>query len=336
MKDSILGCLVGAAVGDAMGSATEIRTREEIVRDFGGYVRDFKVPPMDTFARGYSAGHITDDFSIAYYTCKEIVAQKGVISEEVAQKALFDWFDNPLYNQFCGPTTKASILAMRGEGSNEPLFDEIFVHNNSRATNGAGMKTSPIALFSGGDVDKAIRIAITLTGITHGNNIALSAAGAIAAATAVAMHEDATVKSILDAGLYGAKEGDIYGRNIQTLAGPSVLKRIKLAIEIGNSFKDVPSAIDELGDVIGSGLYAAESIPTVFGLIAASKGNAVEGILGGVNIGDDTDTVATMVGGILGAYQGSEVFPAHYLEVIEKENTLDLAKLAKEMRELIK
>ena len=47
----VLGCLVGAAAGDAMGAATEIRTRKQSEEYFGGYVKDFFEPPADTFAR---------------------------------------------------------------------------------------------------------------------------------------------------------------------------------------------------------------------------------------------------------------------------------------------
>ena len=335
MKNSVLGCLIGAAAGDAMGAATEIRTREEIRRDFGGYVGEFREPPRDTFAGGNRAGQITDDFSLAYYACEEIVLNNGRVSGEIAKRALLRWFDNDDYNRFCGPTTRAGILRLKGEPEGKEVVEDQFIHNNGRATNGAGMKASPMALFSGGDVDKAIRDAVTLCCITHDNNISLSGAGAVAAATAMAMHEDSDVLKIFDAGLYGAREGDRLGRSYQVLAGPSIEKRIRLAGDIALGYNDVPSAIEELGDVVGAGLYAVESIPTVFGIIVASRGNPVEGILGGVNIGDDTDTVATMVGGILGAYAGSDAFPPDYLEILERENDIDLRGLSEKIMELI-
>ena len=68
MYDKILGGLLGAAAGDAMGAATETRTRKQIEEKFGGYVTDFIEPPLDTFARGNKAGQVTDDFSVAYVT----------------------------------------------------------------------------------------------------------------------------------------------------------------------------------------------------------------------------------------------------------------------------
>lgn len=334
-KDSYLGCLIGAAAGDAIGAATEIRTQQEIRQDFHGYVKGFEVPPNDTFAHGRKPGQVTDDFSLAYYACNEILQNKGMVSDEVAKQALLKWYENPEFNRFCGPTTKASIMALKGDSSSLTVEDQ-FIHNNGRATNGAAMKTAPIALFSGGDVDKAIQIAMIMTKVTHGNNISLSGAGAVAAATAKAMQENASVLDILDAGLYGAKEGDKYGRKIQTLAGPSVYERIKIAAQIGVVAQDVPHAIVTIADVIGAGLLAVQAIPAVFGIIVASRGNAVKGILGGVNIGDDTDTVATMVGGILGAYQGSAAFPKNYLSLLDQANGFDLAGMAGNISQLAK
>ena len=48
MYQKILGGLIGAAAGDAMGAATETRTRKQIEEKFGGYVTDFLAPPDDT------------------------------------------------------------------------------------------------------------------------------------------------------------------------------------------------------------------------------------------------------------------------------------------------
>ena len=55
MNKKVLGCLLGAAVGDAMGAATETKSTRQIEKTFGGAVREFKTPPQDTLARGRRA-----------------------------------------------------------------------------------------------------------------------------------------------------------------------------------------------------------------------------------------------------------------------------------------
>lgn len=96
MYQKILGGLIGAAAGDAMGAATETRTRKQIEEKFGGYVTDFLAPPDDTFARGSKAGQVTDDFSVAYMTLKEVVAQ-GKLDDQTALAGLLKWADIPAY-----------------------------------------------------------------------------------------------------------------------------------------------------------------------------------------------------------------------------------------------
>ena len=44
----------------------------------------------------------------------------------------------------------------------------------------------------------------------------------------------------------------------------------------------------------------------------------------GVNIGDDTDTVATMVGAVAGALYGMGNIPDEYISLINKVNDFDL------------
>lgn len=332
MYKKILGGLVGAAAGDAMGAATETRTRAQIEERFGGYVTEFLTPPEDTFARGSRAGQVTDDFSVAYVTLKEILKQ-GEITEDVVRKALLAWSEVPEYfDRFAGPTTRARILELKGQGGNPDIF--IPVNDNNKATNGGAMKAAPIALLGKGDVDRAIADALAVSRLTHNNNIALAGTAAIAAATGAALKEGASVHDIVSASLYGAGVGDRYGREHGcTLAGASIETRIRWAVSLAVNAGSLSDAMDELSDYIGSGLMAVEAVPAAIGLCVAAGGSTVDGICAAVNMGNDTDTVATMVGGILGALNGMDSMPRHYADIIERENHFDLEALARQIVE---
>ena len=90
----------------------------------------------------------------------------------------------------------------------------------------------------------------------------------------------------------------------------------------------------EIRDIVGAGLNCHEAMPCVFAILAATRGDAMSGIKMGVNIGDDTDTIATMVGAIAGALYGVSNIPERYIEVIEKANRdIDLRGLAREIEE---
>lgn len=319
----LLGCLVGAAAGDALGAATEMRTRLQIEEKFDGYVRDFITPPDDTFARGSRAGKVTDDFSLAYVSLLTLLDHQGEVTEDTAQQALINWSHTTYFEQYAGPTTRSAITRLLG--FDVPLNHGFnLVNDNSKATNGAAMKMAPLALLSRGDIEKAIKDACVISCVSHDNQLSISAACAVAAATAEALHPDASLETLLQAGLEGARYGEAWGmKHAKTLAGPSVVKRIEWAIQLGQQAKPNLSILDDLADLIGAGLPASEAIPCVFGIIAAFGDSIEEAILAGVNIGNDTDTIATMVGGILGAYYGIEALPAHYQTLIEQENAYD-------------
>lgn len=258
--NKILGSIMGAAVGDAMGAATETRSAERIKEDFGGYVDKIITPPSDCFARGYDAGTVTDDFSLAYFTAKELVASRGIVDAEVAKKALFTWASYPQFFRFAGPTTEAAIKKLKGEETvnQRPMI----AADNLRATNGSGMKIFPVGLINPGNLDKAVQDTITICMPTHNNNVAISGAAAISAAVAKAMEDNATLNEVIEAGIYGAHKGfEDSSRIAHRLATPSVEKRISLAVEIGKKGADWESAMLELRNIIGAGLMATEAHP---------------------------------------------------------------------------
>ena len=76
-----------------------------------------------------------------------------------------------------------------------------------QATNGAAMKISPIGLMNGGNIDQAIRDAVTVTMVTHDNYLALSGACAVAAAVSHAVMPEASVYSVLQVGFMVQKKG---------------------------------------------------------------------------------------------------------------------------------
>lgn len=325
--EKVLGCILGAAVGDAMGAATETRTSEMILERFGGYVKALVKPPDDCFARGCPAGTVTDDFSLAYFTAIELACCSGKVDEEIAKRALLTWADYPLFFSFAGPTTQTAIMKLKGSSVPDP--DAYLACNNHRATNGSGMKIFGVGLINPGDLTKTVYDTITICMPTHPNNVALSGASAIACAVSKAMEDGATLDDVLNAGVYGAKHGYLLGSEKGLrCAAPSIEKRILLAIEIGKRGLGWEKTMQELSDIIGSGLSAAESIPCVFGILAATPNDVMAAITMGVNIGNDTDTIATMAGAIAGALYGQGNIPANYLGIIDEVNHFNLNKLA--------
>ena len=232
MYDKILGCLIGAGAGDAIGAATEARTTEQILEYFGHEVIDFEKPPMDTFGAGNEPGQLTDDFSSAYFVAKHIVDNDGVVTEKIVKEGLIEWSEHAVFfERFAGPTTRFAICKYKDGMIEKSSRIEMVTR---QATNGAAMRISPIGLLNAGNIERAIQDAIIVTMVTHDNYLALSGACAVSAAVSKATMKDADVYNILQAGLYGAKEGERIGHKIaRDVAGPSVVKRMEMAIDIG-------------------------------------------------------------------------------------------------------
>ncbi|MGI5888395.1 MAG: ADP-ribosylglycohydrolase family protein [Oscillospiraceae bacterium] len=347
--ERILGAMIGDAAGDAMGSATETRPTYLIKEDIGdgGYVFDFKKPLPDTLASGMERGAVTDDFSLSYLTIKHIL-KAGKITRDACVDALGEWVKDydRYYTRHAGPTTRSAVAKVLGV-EYKPFLGQIASVDgstlgwnctaNGKATNGAAMKAWVAGLFDAGNIDKAIDDGIIIGKVTHENPVALSGAGAAAAAVSAAM-AGADLGGIVDAGLYGAREGlrRSWDMCAQKSAGASVEKRIKLAVATGIKYSnDFNRCISVMADVIGTGLNANEAVPAAFGFAVAAKGDPVKAIYLGVNAGNDTDTIAALSGAICGAHTGAGAFPDDYLELLSSVNGMDIKGLAEKTAEAV-
>lgn len=338
LYDKVYGCLLAAAIGDAMGSPLETRPVYLVKEDYGDgdFVYDYKKPLDDCLGHDLPRGLVTDDFSIAYKSGEHFIKDGGYISRQAAIDALIEWKDSEdtkIYcERWCGPTTRKSINKLAGGKFDDPE-DYMFCENKT-ATNGAGMKAWIVGLFNPGNVEKAINDAITMCHITHNNPIALSGGCAIAAAVSKGLVKDISLDQVIDAGLYGAREG--YNRSLRITrpsAGASVEKRIELAVKIGlNYSNDFEKCILEMTDLIGTGLNANEAVPSAFGYLAAGGGDVMKTIYLAVNSGNDCDTTAIMAGSMAGAFSGGANIDEYHLKLLTETNPfMDIPSFAKKI-----
>lgn len=338
-KEKIMGCLIGAAIGDAIGAATELRTIDQIKRDFGGWVTGFIKPPNDTFARCNTAAQCTDDFIQGQYIFEEAIKNKGHITDQVMKKAFRRWRQHPCYLNFTGPTTRAAMhrifndkrIPLQGAGEPVPESSDMLLINNGNtlATNGAAMKIWVAALFSMKSEQQLLDNIYSVCHLTHNNVLSISGAAAVAFAIRAALNINCAFADVFIAAIDGAQKGYAHAmeKGATMIAGASVVERIKLAISIGNRYHGWQDAVRPLSDIIGSGLAVNEAVPAAFGLLASCNKHPVDAIAGGVNIGNDTDTVATMAGAIAGAFSGFDAFDKNDIIMLENANKLSFHKM---------
>lgn len=340
LETKIKGTLGLAAIGDAMGAATENLSFDQIRAHFGGLLTELKKPGKTAFALGNEAGQVTDDFSQIYFLSHAILKNDGKIDTETVIQAILDWSNVSWYfDRFAGPTTRSAVAMYKDpESKMKPLPGAVTVDYASKATNGAAMKIAPAGILHPNDIEAAINDAILITQVTHDNSLAISGACAVAAATSASLAENSTVDQALSAGLYGAIRGEEKAKKLsREVAGPSVVKRIQLAYTIITGVGTKEEKLKNLAEIVGSGLHISEAVPCAFGIIALNKENPLQAVIDAVNIGYDTDTIATIVGSMVGAFTNvnDPAFIALF-DTIQHANDFQIEKLANSLANVVK
>jgi len=339
LYDRILGSLVTSGLGDAMGAATEQWRTGEIVQAHGGLLRTLAKPPIDTFSAGNEAGQVTDDTSQAYYMAQALIENDGSLTPEVWKKTLLRWAEESPHRTAMGPTTRLMVEAwQKGEDASHiaVVGESTRKLNRFGVSNGAAMRVAPVGLVNPGDIESACQTALATCLPTHDTQIAVSGACAIAAGVADALRPEADVFSVARACLEGARRGEELGKaHARWVPGPSIPLRVELAIELALKARSTEEALALLEGYIGNGVAMADSAPTAVGLFVFAGGDPLESIVGGANIGSDTDTIAAMSGALAGALKGFRAVPPDLWITLRDANPeFDLEGLARGLTDI--
>jgi ADP-ribosylglycohydrolase len=338
LHDQILGSLAAAALGDAMGAATEQHEISEIIAEHGGLLRDLLAPSSDTFSGGNLPGQITDDTSQMFALSEALIEANGKLTERDWIQKLLHWSQTSPMSRMMGPTTRPLLEAMsRGEDTSHigQVGTSTRKLTSFGATNGAAMRIAPAGLVHPGDKEAAVQLAWLTSRPTHDTQIAAAGAGAIAAGVAHALEVGADVYSVAQACLWGARYGEELGtREGRRVAGPSVVRRIEIAIEDALRATDLEDALRRIEASVGNSVMTVESVPAAVGVFVAAGGDPLETVVGGTNIGNDTDTIAAMAGSLAGALRGIDAVPADLFETVKSVNSEDIEALADGLTEI--
>jgi ADP-ribosylglycohydrolase len=236
-----------------------------------------------------------------------------------------------------GDTTKGSFRRMREfteQGTTwEPNLKRGYAGIGS--SNGAVMRISPAGMINPGKPERACDIVFPLIFPTHRTDVAISAACGQAAAVAEALKEGATLQGVVQAAIKGAEFGDKLGKEkAYIIPSASVARRIELAVELVDRSSNPMEAAIKIEDYIGSYLPAAETLPAVIGIFYACKGKPFLSMQIGASMGGDTDTVASAVGAIAGAFSGPSDIPLDMIRMVEEVNKIDLEDYAIRLTQL--
>lgn len=294
-KDRITGCLLGLAVGDAVGTTVEFSPRgtfTAVTDMIGG-------GPFNL-----NAGEWTDDTSMALCLAHSLLAHNGFNATDQMDRYT-DWFQNGYMssNGTCfdiGNTVRAALHQYQQNG--DPFSGSTDPHS---AGNGAIMRLAPIPIFYADDVPQMLHYAGESARTTHGAAECIDACRLFAAMIHLALN--------------GADKEAIFA---QTLYEPTTPKLRDIA---NGRFRQ--KSID---DIRGNG-YVVDSLEAA--LYCFDKTDTFrDAVLMATNLGDDADTTAAEVGQIAGAFYGKSSIPQPWLDKLVmraeiEQLALDLAHL---------
>ncbi|HEX6337627.1 MAG TPA: ADP-ribosylglycohydrolase family protein [Jiangellaceae bacterium] len=343
LAERTVGCLVGAAVGDALGGATEGWTPAQIRERWGGWVTGIVPPyyenwrtarPIAPYHKG--DGHVTDDtlmthllvevydevrrhltaYDMAEHLVPRMIGSPRWIPELEAESL-------PLHRLFLAEKYVALRLHW---GHVDPR--EAGVGNAVNC--GAAMYMPPVGVVNAADPRAAYAEAIDLTG-AHQWSYGREAAGVMAACVAAAMAPAATVDQVISTALAVSRDGtrraidaalsaaDSYDHWTSAVESGALRAAVAPYDTVGEDYRD-----QGLGARRPSRLHSIEELPVALALLRLAGGSWTEAVLGGVNYGRDSDSIATMAGALAGALGGRDAVPAQLAEDVTTASKIDI------------
>lgn len=319
LQERAAGMLAGVALGDALGMPAEFLTRSTI-REWYGELESLRAADSRHPHRRLPPGSVTDDTDHTWLLAR-LLLEQGEIAPGPFASALLEWSRTPRVreNNFVGPSTRRTLEALQAGAALESL-------PRKGVTVGAAMRTAPLAIAFPAR-DKLARQVIASCALTHYTHLAISGAMAMAFAQAAALAAEASVDAVLVAMQQGAIVGREYG---DWSWRPPIDKRIQFVIDWVSAHNDA-DALDFLADVIGTDYYPEQLLPCAAGLLRLSGAKPMLALRLAVNLGGDTDTLASMLGSLCGGLNGIRAFDPGLLQQVEAVNGLNIEALARDL-----
>lgn len=344
-RDQVLGCMVGGAVGDALGYAIEFDSWNHIARKYG----ERGITRFELDRRGLAC--ISDDTQMSLFTAAGILlgmtrgCTRGIMGriDTYCRYTYLDWLhtqewtsrkegeqvyswlmDVPgLYSRRApGNTCLSALYAM--EEHEEP--------KNFSCGCGGVMRTAPMALmnyvhrYANGNILYCDMVAAEAARLTHKHPLGFIPS-AILNDMLMQMLEDLApgLEHIVEKALerlpeiasepdLDKKYGELWPEHIQKQD-----HLIRKALELANTDIPDPVAIESIGggwtghEALAIAVYSAVKHPDSF----------EDAVISCVNHSGDSDSTGAVCGNIMGCLLGRSAIPAHFTDKLELRDVIE-------------
>jgi|GEM_PF-1397276 len=310
------GCLLGAAIGDALATPFTGLTVEEILatgragefhpaREARSYLIPIGELGEAEIGDRLQAGQWTEDVQLMLALADALIAENGTFIPEAWAHSLVRWINGEPRSP--GISTLQTAIQLRTGGV---MWDE--AGDPEGAGCGAAARVAPVALLFSENTEQRGRAAVTQAQVTHEHPDAQAAAFAMSEAIAVLLPLDASDLSQWD------------GSAFLTALTACVEERSPRFAEFARCLVLARTLLDDKVDftvavrVLGTTGWSREAVPCALFCIAHSP-HDFEALLRSVtaHTAGSTEAIACMVGALAGALHGLDAVPIHWRAGVE-------------------
>jgi len=282
LKDRFVGCLLGLAIGDALGGKFEAQSADAIRTRFPTTQALIEYPQEEIW--------YTDDAQMAIGVAETLVAHGQIVEEHLCAAFVANYVPSRGY----GRGARAVLEAME-DGRDYRAVAEHHFPGGSYG-NGAAMRVAPVGLLFRDDRSRLWEQARLSALPTHLHALGIEGAQLLAVAVGLASHMERFDRNAYFAELLAACQAPDYRTKIEQAAA------VRSAEELV---------------ALGNRIEALHSAPTAIASFALTPESFEETISNVIFLGGDTDTLAAMAGALSGAYLGVGRLPQRLVGLLE-------------------
>jgi poly(ADP-ribose) glycohydrolase ARH3 len=288
LKSKFLGCLIGTAIGDALGARWEGRgmsRSEDIV----------------SLAEKLEQLIYTDDTHMTIGIAESLMESKGFNGEHMAQTFIKNYDAEPWRGYGPGPPRIFGMIKS-GEAWDSAANG---LYRGGSFGNGSAMRVAPVGLLYSRNLEKLREIAYRSSSITHSHELGREGAAIQACAVALALNTPADEdidRAVFLSSLQNFIRDRLYKEKIA---------QMRELLDEQDKEKVVA--------VLGNGIEAPRSVPTAIYCFLSQPQSYKDTVIYAISLGGDTDTIAAMAGAISGAYLGIEAIPSKWRVKLENK-----------------
>ena len=293
--DKFRGCLVGLAVGDALGMPAEEMIPERI-QQLWGEIRDYQQPPAGHPCAHLGPGQYTDDTQLALVTANSLLRVGGFNAEVLAEE-IGAWGKRIDFSLEADRYSGVGCLTAARRLYNGTPWQECASRS---AGNGTAMRVAPVGMLYYRNLGEVTRHAATSSLITHSDRRATGGAVSVALTVALLIN-DINLAVLLP--------------KITTLT-EHFSEEIAVKLLKANTLLQEADPARALAEIGTSG-FVSQSVPAAIYCFLHHSASFEDAVILAANAGGDTDTIAAMVGAMSGACLGLQAIPQRWRDNLE-------------------